>query len=637
MLPVTFCYLISYVYLEVLFKLIIGSPWEAGFLIGLCAVVFMAFLFSFINGLFKMKVHRILYFVNIGLVTLLFMVQNCLFAQYGFYFNFGLVNAMGQVAQFGKDIIKLIIREFIHLVLYALPFVLSLVFANRISFSRKSYPNFVRTLIACGVSLALLVVLGIWQREDFRENNNELYVDKMGVVSSFFMDGWRTVTHYEPGIYNDPETMDIHVSDLVYKDYDANVLDIDFAALAAGEKNEDVKTIHEFLGSQSVTDKNEKTGLFEGKNLVLFLAESFNRLAVREDTTPTLYRLIHEGFYFENFYSPHIMSTIGGEFQLLTSSVVSNGCLTGFKSGTNVYPFGVGTMFKNAGYSVKAYHNNSFSFQSRDKYIPEMGFDYYLACKNGLGQPACKGWPESDYEMINITSEEWIHEDHFMTYYITVSGHGPYSFDRCDNAIARKYQDILEGLNLPYDEPTQAYLAANIELDRALELLIQRLEEAGKLEDTVIALVGDHFPYYLTDEEISSLNGETIDMIIDVNHSNFILYNAATPSETVTKVGSQIDVLPTLYNLFNLPYDSRAIIGKDIFSTEPGLAIFDNNSWISDYGKYYTNRSQRWFPNEGVEVTDKYYKRLYRQVLNKISISRLMSQTNYYKYMKINN
>ena len=39
-----------------------------------------------------------------------------------------------------------------------------------------------------------------------------------------------------------------------------------------------------------------------------------------------------------------------------------------------------------------------------------------------------------------------------------------------------------------------------------------------------------------------------------------------TDAIEIDKVGSQIDVLPTLLNLFGIEYDSRLIVGKDILS-----------------------------------------------------------------------
>lgn len=114
----------------------------------------------------------------------------------------------------------------------------------------------------------------------------------------------------------------------------------------------------------------------------------------------------------------------------------------------------------------------------------------------------CKQWPESDVEMINATFDDYINSDKpFFTYYATVSGHGGYTFTQ--SAMAKKHQSDVAGLD--FSEKPLAYLAAQIELDRALETLINKLKEAGKLDNTVIALVGDHYPYYLSIDEVNEI------------------------------------------------------------------------------------------------------------------------------------
>ena len=59
--------------------------------------------------------------------------------------------------------------------------------------------------------------------------------------------------------------------------------------------------------------------------------------------------------------------------------------------------------------------------------------------------------------------------------------------------------------DLPYSEETRCYLACQMELELAMESLLRQLEEAGKLDDTVIVLSADHYPYGLTDEQYSEL------------------------------------------------------------------------------------------------------------------------------------
>ena len=115
-----------------------------------------------------------------------------------------------------------------------------------------------------------------------------------------------------------------------------------------------------------------------------------------------------------------------------------------------------------------------------------------------------------------------------------------------------------------------------------------------------------------------------------LNKSNFILWNNKMETIKIDKVGSQIDVLPTLYNLFGVKYDSRLIIGKDILSTEPGLAIFGNRSWVSDKGKYFS-QSKKFVPNESVDVSNDYITYMNSVVNNRMSMSKNIMVNNYYK------
>ena len=405
-------------------------------------------------------------------------------------------------------------------------------------------------------------------------------------------------------------------------------MDIDFDNLIANETNGTVKMMHEYFNNESGTLQNEYTKYFEGKNLILFMAESFNEIAVREDITPTLYKLVNSGFKFNNFYTPTISSTIGGEFQELTGLVAASGFLSPWKSGENYYPFGVATAFQNLGYNTYAYHDHTYTFQSRHKYLASLGFDNYLGCKNGLeSRINCNQWPESDVEMIEATFNDYItSENPFMVYYVTVSGHGDYGFNY--SAMARKHKDDVANLN--YSEKPLSYLAAQIELNQALELLIEKLDEAGKLEDTVIALVGDHYPYYLSLEEVNEIASYEKDSVVEINRSNFILWNSEMDMVEVDKVGSQIDVLPTIYNLFGVEYDSRLIIGKDILSIEPGLAIFGNSSWVSDKGTYFAS-SGEFVSKDGSEVDSEYVKYMNNVVSNKITMSRYIMKYDYYR------
>ena len=63
----------------------------------------------------------------------------------------------------------------------------------------------------------------------------------------------------------------------------------------------------------------------------------------------------------------------------LTQSTVNKETLTSdntfpYRNGTNYYPFGIGTIFKNMDYNTFAYHDHSVYFQNRYIYLKSLGF-----------------------------------------------------------------------------------------------------------------------------------------------------------------------------------------------------------------------------------------------------------------------
>lgn len=633
---VTFVILI---YMEVIFRLLTNiNVFSISIVYILIFNLFITVLFNLIGKLFDKNVNKILFLIMLFLVGFLYSVQLCVFKMFGFYFDWTLIGASGQIASFAGDGVDLVIQNIFGVTLFFMPFILYLVY-NRVIVIEKG--NWKNNLIKIGLSILIgLSFLGVINiNKDkvnspyklyFNVNNIDLNVRTFGVLNTFLIDSYRNVIGFQEvlNIPNKPKDDKNNSDKDNIKEYKYNNLDIDFDNLINNENNKAIKTMHEYFNNEEGTKQNEYTDYFKGKNLILFMAESFNEIAVREDLTPTLYKLVNSGFVFNNFYTPTISSTIGGEFQELTGLVAASGFLGPWKSGNNYFPFGIGKVFKDMDYNTFAYHDHSVYFQNRYIYLKSLGFDNFKGCFNGLEKSInCKIWPESDVEMIDATIDDYINSDKpFFTYYVTVSGHGGYTFS--SSAMAKKHMNEVKDLNI--SEKPKAYLAAQIELDRALEDLIKKLDEAGKLDDTVIALVGDHYPYYLSLDEVNEIADYEKDGIIEINRSNFILWNNKMDIVTVDKVGSEIDVLPTLYNLFGVKYDSRLIIGKDILSTEPGLAIFGNRSWVSDKGSYFSQKN-KFVPKDNVSVDDDYISYMNTLVNNRMSMSKNIMANDYYK------
>lgn len=604
-------------YLEIIFRILTDGIIFSTSLIYI--LLFNTIVSLFIDIIFR---HKVIYLVTLCLISLMYVIDLCVYKMFGFFFDFSMLSTTDQVTKFMGDAFNLIISNLGGIILLFMPFLILSIFNYLIRIERDKRKN-----VIIKSSLLVVSICSFFLYLNIDSNAKKLYFDinnvslntrEFGVINTFLIDSYRTVFGFS-------ESFEIMEEELVENsEYTYNNLEIDFDSLIEKETDSEVKKMHEYFKNETGTLKNEYTSYFKGKNLILFMAESFNEIGVSEEYTPTLYKLVHGGFSFNNFYTPTILSTIGGEFQELTGLVASSSALAPWKSGTNSFPMGIATMFQEMGYKTYAYHDHSVYFQNRYVYLERLGFNNFKGCNNGLETLInCNVWPESDIEMIKATVNDYVDsEEPFMVYYATVSGHGGYSFS--GNWVARKNKDLVSDLDV--SESAKAYVATQIELDRALEELIRVLEEKGVLEDTVIALVGDHYPYFLSLDEVNELSTFERDSVVGVNKSNFILWNSEMDLVSIDKTGSQIDVLPTIYNLFGVNYDSRLIIGKDILSTTDGLAIFDDRSWVTDKGVYYA-KSKKFVGS----ATEEYVNYINKIVDNRIAMSKNIIKYDYYK------
>ncbi|WP_423189849.1 LTA synthase family protein [Alkalibacterium sp. f15] len=412
----------------------------------------------------------------------------------------------------------------------------------------------------------------------------------------------------------------------VEKEIEYNILDIDFDKMLSDGNDDSLNQMHNYFASVEPTAKNEYTGRYEGYNLIFLTAESFAPYAVHEDVTPTLYKMVHEGYNFTDFYVPlWDVSSSDGEYVSLTSLVPKSGIWSFSASADIDLPYVMGNQLKELGYNTVAYHNHTYTYYNRDASHPNMGYDY-KGIGNGL--EISGGWPRSDLEMMQETVPEYIDNEPFHAYYVTVSGHMQYSF--AGNNIAYKNKEYVA--DLPYSEQAKAYLATQIELDKALENMLNQLEEAGIADKTLIVLATDHYPYGLDNSTIDELAGHNVDRAFELYKSPLILYSKDMDPVTVDKPSSNLDLVPTLYNLLGVEYDSRLFMGSDIFSDSSPLVMFRNKSFITDRGKY-NSATKEFIPTEE-DSSDDYYDYIDAISLivdNKFYYSVKILETDYYK------
>lgn len=432
-------------------------------------------------------------------------------------------------------------------------------------------------------------------------------------------------------------------------DTSPQVMDVDLASLAANAPNEDVAWLASYFDSVSPTRKNQYTGMFEGYNVIQLVIEGFSGYAIDPELTPTLYKLANEGFVFSNYYTPlHYTSTSNGECQTLLGLYPKNGNPITMKRtgvlGTNAY-FSLAQQLGRAGYQVLGYHGN-YDMYGRQTSHTNLGYTW-KQFGTGLEVDVTSNgeiaWPARDTQVIENSVDDYINSDQpFHVYYLTISGHMPY----VNNRIVQSYADQVR--SLPYSETTQNYMATVIEADRALALLLQKLEEAGKLDKTLIVATGDHIPYsnagvleelsgksFGSSKDLEALKESAIDF--DVYKNTLILWSASIKEPVrVDKVCGQVDILPTLSNLLGLEYDSRMLAGRDILSDSEGLVVFTSQSWKSDRG-FYNRYTQIFTPAPGVtmspEEQEAYVSAMKKQVRYKLDCTALIVENDFYQLL----
>jgi phosphoglycerol transferase MdoB-like AlkP superfamily enzyme len=577
-------------------------------------------------------INKIFTYFGIISVSIIFIAQLIYYKTYLSIFSIYSMGQAKQLTDYIDTIIKIIIRNWFVVLLFILPLIV-FIFVNKyfMSYERIKLRNILYYLVGI-IFFQLLGIASLKLSEEEVYSAQELYNDihsptlstsKLGLLTTMRIDCKRLIMGFnEKRNLNNQNKADNENEGDETTEY--NVMDIDFDSLIANEDEQSVIDLHNYFKTAVPTNKNEYTGLFEGKNLIVLLGESFDPIAIDEVLTPTLYKLAHEGLQFTNFYSPLFpISTSDGEYMTMTSLLPVEGVWSAAVSSGRYFPFVLGNSFKSLGYKTTAYHDHIYTYYFRHLSHPAFGYDYY-ACGNGL-DINCNIWPESDLEMVDATYDDYMTSSPFLTYYVTVSGHLNYSKD--DNAMAAKNWSYVK--DLPYSDSVKAYLACNIELDRALASLLKHLEETGTLQDTVIALSPDHYPYGLTMSEINEVSDYKRDDNFDKHHSRLILWNSEIQPVVVDKLSSSIDILPTLLNLFGVEYDSRMLMGKDIFSDAEPIVIFSNRSFITNRGRYNAITNQ-YTSNFGSEIESDYVDSINLEISNRFYLSRSILDTNYY-------
>lgn len=630
-------YILLIVYEELVFSCIIFKTFPASFGLIILFSIPIAIVLNLITSVFKPKVNKIItYIITIALI-IIFGAQIVYYSMYEAIISFFSMMHGGQVTEFMEVIIDVVLRNWYGILLFIIPLIILIILSKKkvITFEKNSIKQIaIKITSVLIIQLIALLCVNFINTDDMYSNKNLYYnihvpkvtANRMGLLTTMRLDLQRFIFGFE-------EKLSVQTNAIPKEEEkdSYNITYIDFDKLIKNEEDNTIKEMHEYFSSQEASKKNKYTGMFKDKNLIVLVGESFSSLAIREDLTPNLYKLYKEGFQFDNFYTPIFpVSTADGEYITDTSLIPKEGVWSFLRVAGNYMPYSYANVFEKQGYSSNAYHNHTATYYERDKYIETMGYNSYLAVGTGLeDRMDTSNWPNSDYEMVKTTVNDYINNEKFMAYYMTVSGHMNYT--KIGNMMVYRNWDQVK--DLPYSNKAKGYLAANIELDKAVGELLSRLEQAGKLEDTVIVISGDHYPYGLTLGEINELSTFERDDKFEKFRMPFLIWSGSMKGPIkVEKIGSSLDVLPTVLNLFGAEFDSRLLMGRDILSDSDPIVIFSDRSFITDKGRY-NSLTEQFTPNEGVTVEEGYVDKINTIIYKKYQMSRLILENDYYKHV----
>ena len=381
-------------------------------------------------------------------------------------------------------------------------------------------------------------------------------------------------------------------------------------------------------------ENNEYTGIFEGKNIIVIHAESLQTIAMKQsfngvEVTPNINKLAKEGLFFSNYYSQVGVGTSSdAEFTFSTSLMPSS-------SGTvfvNYFDRQYDTIqkrFKEKNYYVFSMHANTGDFWNRQTMHENMGYDkFYSKSSYEIDETIGLGLSDKSFFKQSVEKLKTIDEEHDEPYYgtlITLTNHTPFSDTELMDEYPTTWTVNINGSDVTRDYINDTtlgnYFRSVHYFDQAIGQFITDMDEAGLLENTVIAIYGDHDAriskkyyniLYNYDPYEDKERKEGDPGYIDYNDYMykldrkvpFIIWSKNKKlSKEITTATGMINAFPILGNMFNVHSDYQ--IGRDTTQLKDNTVVFSDGSYVTNK-IYYNNQNGEFYSINGDAVDEEY-------------------------------
>lgn len=638
-----FVILINIILVEVIFKLInLSTIFDFTMIRIILSSIFISSILSL--GISNMRIKCRKIFTSI--VNFIVCAYAC--AQAGFYNFLGVYMSLQTSSQFGAvvDYVKdfLLSFKFIYFFTF-IPFILTIlyfVFLDKKGDNFKLSKQFINTFVLMLLSGSLFyasITLSVFQNKlqtvsninlFLTASNPSLTIEQFGTTGFGILDV-RAIIH------------PIHVKEdyvAVKEEREINdnsriIDDTAFSSVIENETDDTLKAVSNYFINKTITDKNDYTGMFKDKNLIVIMMESANDIFINQEYYPNFYKLYSEGWSWDNNYSPrNSCATMNNEFSGMTSLYSIYNTCTASKYKNNSYFESIFNLFNKQNYVTFSSHDYTEAYYPRSTIHKNMGSgEYYGVQKLGISYSnEYKNWANDDEFMeavLKIIDKKTSNKEHFMTWLTTVSSHQPYSVDSIQGD---KYYNMTKDTGYPSD--VRRYMSKLKILDDGLGVLLKGLEDRGILDDTVIVLYGDHYPYGISKEHLNEVLEYDTEEDMNAEQVPFVIYNSTVEAKKFDQYTFYLNILPTLANLFDLDYDPRYYLGTDLFSNDAeSLTVFADGSWKNEVGYYNAKKNKMKYYTDKTYTTEE-LNEINNEISTKVNISSTVIKENYFEHLK---
>ena len=523
----------------------------------------------------KKKIGKTIYILFFILSLIIYLVNNIYYSMTGVFFDFSMLLLASEGSEYLIDAIK---NCDLSVYLFLIPIFITFILAIKV-YPKEEYKSYKGIILTVFIFIVLHSIIPTFLGKANEELTWSTWRNPRNIYNSF----------------NDNNKA-IKVSGLY--EYTVRNFYITFLKSDEGTNQKDLDFLKEEYSKEKEVNKNRYTGKYKGNNLIIVQLEGLDSWVINKNDTPTLYSMMRNSINFTNHYSYYNGggSTFNSEFAVNTGFITPvSYTQNAYTFNKNSFPYSLAHLFKKQGYAVNAFHMNTKEYYSRGTNYKNWGYDNYYGLVDQNTYKDNSYYLDRELLLNEEFKEKMFGSEKFVDYIITYTNHMPFNPEK-GNCKMLLDLDKKENENVSYDLTEEDCVRRQAkETDYMMDLLIKELKEREIFDKTTIVVLTDHYLYTLSDKSILDKYKNTSNNLI--NHTPFFIYTNNKDKKTIKTVTSQLNVLPTVLNLFGIDYNPNHYIGQDALNNNYRKLVF-----FSDYSWYDGNV----YVDGGVVTNNKY-------------------------------